>query len=132
MPVRWCAMKLIASLLFAFTLSAADPTLADVLNSFQYRNLGPFRAGGWVSTIAVHHKLIYAGARTGGVWKSANAGTTFENVTDTIGIASVGALAIAPSNPEVVWLGSGDNSVTRSAYYGNGVYKTTNGGQTWQ
>jgi photosystem II stability/assembly factor-like uncharacterized protein len=118
---------------------AADPTLAGLLDAIPYRNLGPFRAGAWVSAIAIpanpaaaRNRIIYAGARTGGVWKTVNGGTTFENVTDSIHIASVGALAVAPSNPDVVWLGSGDNSVTRSAYPGSGVYRSTDAGKTWQ
>jgi photosystem II stability/assembly factor-like uncharacterized protein len=118
---------------------AADLTYPDVLNAFSYRNLGPFRAGAWVIGVAVpekpakaHAHTFYAAARTGGVWKTTNSGITFENVTDGQGINSVGAVAVAPSNADVVWVGSGDNTVTRSAYYGNGVYKSTDGGKTWQ
>jgi photosystem II stability/assembly factor-like uncharacterized protein len=128
-----------AAILFSATiLPAADPA-TDLLNTFPFRNLGPFRAGAWVSAIAVppqpdklRQRVIYAGARTGGVWKSANGGATFENITDSIHIASVGALAVAPSDADVVWLGSGDNSVTRSAYPGTGMYRSADGGKTWQ
>ena len=128
-----------ALLLSAAAALAADPTLADLLNAIPYRNLGPFRAGAWVSAIAIpanpaqaRQRILYAGARTGGVWKTSNAGATFENVTDSIHIASIGALAVAPSNPDIVWLGSGDNSVTRSAYYGDGMYRSTDGAKTWK
>jgi photosystem II stability/assembly factor-like uncharacterized protein len=117
----------------------AQPTYTDVLNAFPYRNLGPFRAGAWVVAVAVpehpdkaHAHTFYAAARTGGVWKTVNSGTTFENVTDSIGLNSIGAVAVAPSNPDIVWVGSGDNTLTRSAYYGNGVYKSTDGAKTWQ
>jgi photosystem II stability/assembly factor-like uncharacterized protein len=125
-PLTAAALFLSASL-----LCAAD-NVAELLNKMPFRNLGPFRAGAWVSTIAVRDRTIFAGARTGGVWKSSNYGTTFENVTDANAIASVGSLAIAPSDANVVWLGSGDNSVTRSAYPGTGMYRSTDGGKTWQ
>jgi photosystem II stability/assembly factor-like uncharacterized protein len=119
---------------------AAQPTLPPGLaDAFPYRNLGPFRAGAWVVDVAVpesphkaHERTFYVAARTGGVWKTVNAGTTFENVTDSQGINSVGAVALAPSNPDIVWVGSGDNTITRSAYYGNGVYRSTDGGKTWR
>ncbi len=113
-------------------------TLPDLLNSFPYRNLGPFRAGAWVVDIAVpeaparaHRYTFYAAARTGGVWKTSNNGTTFEPITDSIGLSSIGAIAVAPSNADVIWVGSGDNSVTRSALPGSGVYRSTDGGKTW-
>src|SRR5215472_9729096 len=126
-------MKWIPALLLTTALSAADPTIPDLLDALPFRNLGPFRAGAWVSTVATpSHRVIYAGARTGGVWKTSNAGATFENVTDGIHIASVGALAVAPSDANIVWLGSGDNSVTRSAYPGAGMYRSTDAGKTWQ
>jgi hypothetical protein len=117
---------------------AVDTTLADVLKSFQYRNLGPWRTGAWVTSLAVpetpaqaHRRTMFAGARTGGVWRTANNGTAWDPVTDSVGIASVGAVAVAPSDANVVWVGTGDNSLTRSAYWGDGVYKSTDGGATW-
>ena len=123
---RWVALLCLIS-----TAAAAD--FGDVLNGFPYRNLGPFRAGGWVSAIAVaDNRTFYVAARTGGVWKTVNNGISFEPVTDSQGIASLGAVAVAPGHSDIVWVGAGDNSVTRSAYYGDGVYKSTDGGKTWQ
>jgi photosystem II stability/assembly factor-like uncharacterized protein len=133
--LRWVVLLSAVPLL----CSAADPTLGDVLNSFTYRNLGPFRAGAWVVDIAVpeapakaHQRTLYVGARTGGLWKTTNGGTTFDLVTEKDGITSIGAVAVAPSNSEIVWLGGGDASNTRSAYWGDGVYKSTDGSKTWQ
>ena len=125
-------------LLALSTAAAAD--LSEILNAFPYRNLGPFRAGAWVSAIAVplhpdaaHRYTYYAAARTGGVWKTVNNGISFEPVTDSQGIASVGAVAVGSgAHADTVWVGTGDNSATRSAYYGNGIYKSTDGGKTWQ
>jgi hypothetical protein len=122
-------------LLPLLTLPAlAQPAYPDLLNQFPYRNLGPFRAGAWVDAIAVAPKpyTFYAAVRTGGIWKTTNNGITFENVTDSIGLNSVGAVAVAPSDANAVWVGSGDNTLTRSAYYGNGVYKSADAGATWQ
>src|SRR5215471_1252798 len=117
---------------------AADLTLTDLLNAFPYRNLGPWRTGAWITSVAVpetpaksHRRTMFAGARTGGVWRTTNNGTTWEPVTDAAGITSVGAIAVAPSDANVVWAGTGDNSLTRSAYWGDGVYKSTDGGTTW-
>ena len=75
---------------------------------------------------------IYAALRTGGVWKSSNGGVTFEPVMDSQSVYSMGAIAVAPSDEDVVWAGTGDNSATRSAYWGDGVYKSTDGGKTWR
>ena len=129
-----------AILIFALTACAfpADPTYSDILKAFQYRNLGPWRTGAWISALAVpetpaaaHRHTMFAGARTGGVWRTTNNGTTWEPVSDAVGITSVGAVAVAPSDANTVWVGTGDNSLTRSAYWGDGVYKSTDGGTTW-
>lgn len=111
---------------------------AALRDGFQYRNLGPFRAGAWVSDIAVpeapfksHIYTFYVAARSGGVWKTVNNGTTFEPVFDNQNVASIGALAIAPSDENTVWVGTGDASCARSAYWGDGVYKSTDGAKTW-
>lgn len=105
---------------------------------FTFRNLGPFRAGAWISDIAVpetpgreHLYTFYVAARNGGVWKTTNNGTTFEPIFDSVGVGSIGALAIAPSDSRIVWVGTGDASNARSAYPGNGVYKSEDGGKTW-
>src|SRR5438046_1548455 len=114
--------------------------LERVLNGgFSYRNLGPFRAGSWVSDIAVpespakaHLYTFYVAARNGGVWKTTNNGTTFDPVFEGQQVASIGSLAVARSNADIVWVGTGDASCTRSAYWGDGVYKSTDGGATWR
>ena len=130
--------RAILLLVLARAAFPADAAFGDLLKSFTYRNLGPWRTGAWVTSLAVpeapaqaHRHTMFAGARTGGVWRTTNNGTTWEPVTDSAGIASVGAIAIAPSDSKVVWVGTGDNSLTRSAYWGDGVYKSTDGGTTW-
>jgi photosystem II stability/assembly factor-like uncharacterized protein len=119
----------------------APPQLFNetLLNGLTYRNLGPYRAGAWTVAVAIpetpakaHRNTIYAALRSGGVWKSSNGGVTFEPIMDSQNIYSMGAIAVAPSDENLVWVGTGDNSATRSAYWGDGVYKSTDGGKTWQ
>ena len=117
---------------------AASSPLDAVLNGLSFRNIGPFRTGGWVTAIAVPEKpahdhlyTIYAASRSGGLWKTTNGATTWENISDSVGAAAVGAVAIAPSNPQIVWMGTGDQANARSSYSGKGVFKSTDAGKTW-
>ena len=111
----------------------------ESFDAFQYRNLGAFRISAWVGDIAVpenpgeeHKYTFYVVPRAGGVWKTINNGTTFECISDTMGTSSMGDVAIAPSNPEVVWVGTGEDFNARSSYYGNGIWKSTDAGKTWE
>ena len=118
----------------------AQPTpLEAVLNQLTFRNIGPFRPGAWVTEIAVpdtpareHLYTIYAASRTGGLWKTVNNGINWQNITDSIEVAAVGAVAVAPSNSQVVWVGTGEQANARSSYSGKGVFKSIDGGATWQ
>jgi photosystem II stability/assembly factor-like uncharacterized protein len=139
-----------AAVLFSLALEgpfvvmrAQQPPPADamsgVVNALTFRNIGPFRTAAWVTEVAVpetpvhdHLYTIYAATRSGGLWKTVNAGTTWTNVSDAVGAAAVGAVAIAPSNPSVVWMGTGDQANARSSYSGKGVFKSTDAGATWQ
>ncbi len=114
-------------------------SLESVLNTTSFRNIGPFRTSAWVTEIAVpetplrdHLYTIYAATRSGGLWKTINNGVTWEPSSDSAEIAAVGAVAIAPSNPNIVWLGTGDQANARSSYSGKGVFKSTDAGKTWQ
>ncbi len=109
--------------------SATQSFTADKLAGFTWRTLGPYRAGSWVSDIAVpeaplksHLYTFYVAVRYGGVWKTTNNGTTFQSVFDGQGVTGIGCLAIAPSNENIVWVGTGDASSVRVAYPGDGVY----------
>ena len=101
--------------------------LEDVVNATTFRNIGPFRTSAWVTEIAVpetpvreHLYTIYAATRTGGLWKTANNGVTWSPISDSVEVAAVGAVAVAPSNPGIVWMGTGDNANARSSVLGEG------------
>jgi photosystem II stability/assembly factor-like uncharacterized protein len=115
------------------------PGVAEIAGALTFRNIGPFRTGAWVTDIAVpdapardHRYTIYAATRSGGLWKTTNAGVTWDVISDSVGVAAVGAVAVAPSDANVVWMGGGANDVARSSYSGTGVYKSTDAGRTWQ
>jgi photosystem II stability/assembly factor-like uncharacterized protein len=114
-------------------------SLEGVINAMTFRNIGPFRTAAWVTAIDVpdtplhdHLYTIYAASRSGGLWKTTNAGTTWTNVTDAIGAEAMGAVAVSASNPSVVWIGEGDQANARSSISGKGVFKSTDAGTTWQ
>ena len=109
-----------------------------LLSAFTYRNLGPFRMGARVSDLAVpakpakdHLYTWYVSFWTGGLWKTTNNGTTFDPVFDNQGTFAIGDVTVAPSNPDIVWVGTGDAFTSRSSYAGDGVYKSTDGAKTW-
>jgi hypothetical protein len=105
----------------------AQPTLTSSdLNEFKFRNLGAYRAGAWVSAIAVpenpgdkYKYTFFVSGRNGGVWKTVNNGTTFYPVFEKYGVTTIGAIAVAPSDPDIVWVGTGESYNTRSSYAGN-------------
>ncbi|MGH7503269.1 MAG: hypothetical protein ACREL7_16205 [Longimicrobiales bacterium] len=137
MPTRIPLLAAGALLLSAAPAGAQRLTPA-VLDSIQFRNLGPFRAGAWITDFAVpatperaHRYTFYVGTRNGGVWKTVNAGTTFEPVFDALDQQSIGAVAVASSNENLVWAGTGESYVARYSYSGDGVYKSTDAGSTW-
>ncbi len=116
---------------------ASSANVADSAGTrgLRWRNIGPFR-GGRAVTVAGHPAqpaTFYMGATGGGVWKTEDAGTTWRNVSDGhFAMGSVGAVAVAPGDPNVVYAGMGESPVRGvSSSYGDGVYKSTDGGRTW-
>ncbi len=124
---------LLALFLLATPLSAQDKLDASTLGGLRARSIGPAVMGGRIAAIdgtAASPATIYVGAASGGVWKSTDGGTTFKPVFDQH-IQSVGAIAIDKANPSTVWVGTGESCVRNSVSVGDGVYKTTDGGSTW-
>jgi photosystem II stability/assembly factor-like uncharacterized protein len=107
-----------------------DPS---TFSGLRWRLIGPFRAGRAVTATGVRGQpnLFYFGAVGGGVWKTVNAGRTWTPIFDSQPVASIGAVAVAPSKPDVIYVGSGEADMRSQISYGNGVYKSTDGGNTW-
>jgi photosystem II stability/assembly factor-like uncharacterized protein len=113
---------------------AKQPEVA-VLKSLTWRSIGPANMGGRVTDIVGvpgNRDTFYVAGADGGVFKTTNGGVTFQELFTDQPVYSVGALAIAPSDHNVIWLGSGEGDPRNSASFGNGVYRSTDGGHTWQ
>ena len=105
------------------------------LNGLKWRSVGPALTSGRVSDIAVNLKNpfeYYVAVASGGVWKTTNWGVEYTPVFDTQDSYSVGCVTIDPNNPNVVWVGTGENNNQRSVAYGDGVYKSTDAGKSWK
>ncbi len=114
----------------------ADTTglTSGLLSGLTFRNIGPAVTGGRIGEIVVHptdRSTWYLAVHSAGVWKTTNAGTTWTPIFDGEGAYSIGYLALDPSNPLTMWVGTGENNSQRSVGYGNGVYKSTDGGRSW-
>ncbi len=107
--------------------------LANLTAGLRWRMLGPFRGGRVDAVCGVPGRPneFYFGAVNGGVWKSIDAGRVWEPVFDSQPVASVGAIAVAPSAPDTVYVGTGESTLRDSMGYGNGVYKSTDAGKSW-
>src|SRR5207244_8263575 len=113
------------------TAAASDPAL----RALHWRLVGPFRGGRAVAVAGDPSRplVFYFGAVDGGVWKTANGGQTWSNVTDgRSDIASVGAIAVAPSDPNVIYVGAGEADWREDLTYGEGMWRSTDGGETWR
>ncbi|HEX5437968.1 MAG TPA: hypothetical protein VFW98_12460 [Gemmatimonadaceae bacterium] len=99
------------------------------------RSIGPGLISGRISDIAVdpqHKTTWYIGTASGGLWKTTNAGVTFTPIFDHEGSYSIGRVVVDPKNPNIVWVGTGEDNAQRSVSYGDGVYKTIDGGRSWK
>ncbi|MEJ2007212.1 MAG: hypothetical protein P8Z30_03495 [Acidobacteriota bacterium] len=137
---RFCSTTPIL-LAFLFTLALILPATAlagtygpEFYSGMRWRLIGPFRAGRALTACGVPKKpdVFYFGAVDGGVWKTENAGLTWSPIFDHEPIASIGAMAVAPSDPNVIYVGSGEADMRSDISYGNGMYKSTDGGRTWR
>ncbi len=133
-PDRTTLPLLLATLTLLAAIPAAAQTPARVAAGLEWRSIGPAIAGGRISDVEVvpgTQSHIYVGAASGGVWKSVNHGTTWMPLTDDLPNLSVGDIALAPSDPLEVWLGTGEANNRNSSPWGQGVYHSTDGGKTW-
>lgn len=126
-------------IILAFSILPAQVKFDEnLLSSLNFRNFGAHRVGAWVGAIAVpenpgekYRNTYFVSPRNGGVFKTTNNGTTFYPVFDKYGTNTIGDIAIAPSDPDIVWVGTGDSYNARSSFAGNGIYKSTDGGETF-
>lgn len=105
------------------------------LSVYKFRSIGPAMISGRISDLAVNPDDIseyYVAVASGGVFKTENSGTTFKSIFDSQRPYSIGCISIAPSNKNVVWIGTGENNSQRSVSYGDGVYKSSDGGKSWK
>ena len=117
----------------AGTPARAQSVLPAMFGGMQWRSIGPYRGGRTVAVSGVpgDGTTYLFGAVCGGVWKTTNAGVTWVPLFDRQPIASIGALAVAPSNPRVIYAGTGESDIRSDLSSGDGVYKSTDGGNTW-
>ena len=107
---------------------------SDLFSHLVWRNIGPANMVGRVSDvegIPGDPNIVYVGSASGGVWKTVNGGITWQPLFDKQAIASIGDMAVVPNNPDVVYVGTGESNVRNSVSFGNGIYKTLDGGKSW-
>ncbi|MFH1322001.1 MAG: glycosyl hydrolase [Bacteroidota bacterium] len=110
-------------------------TKSDIFKGLKFRSIGPALTSGRIADFAVNpkdHNEYYVAVACGHIWKTVNSGTTFNPVFDNYGSYSIGCLAMDPNNSNVVWAGTGENNHQRALGYGDGVYKTMDGGKSWK
>ncbi len=133
-PASKSIRSLFLVLLFTVTLTAAAQVPSDLFSSLRWRLIGPFRGGRAVAVTGVpgDATTFYFGAVDGGVWNTTDAGVVWMPIFDSQRIASIGALAVAPSDPKIIYAGTGESDIRSNLSSGDGVYKSLDGGQTWQ
>src|SRR6266481_7530390 len=106
----------------------------SLYSEMRWRMIGPFRAGkvNAIAGVPGNPAVYYFGADGGGVWKTTDGGTVWKPIFDKEPVASIGALALAPSNPNIIYVGTGVNTIFADSSYGDGVYKSADGGENWQ
>src|SRR5881396_4193730 len=132
---RRLAIAALLVALAAFTTPHAGPVPPALLAGLSWRNLGPFRAGrvSAVSGAIGQPGTFYAGFPLGGVWKTTSAGETWYPVFDSVKeVSSVGAVEVAPSDPNIIYAGTGDIIAGGGISEGNGVYKSVDAGRSWR
>ncbi len=123
---------------FAATLTAVRAAGFDsgAISGLGIRNIGSAEMSGRIAAIAGRHEkdgktTLFVGAASGGVWKSSDGGTTFQPVFDKQPVQSIGAIALDPQHHETVWVGTGESWTRNSVSIGDGIYKSTDGGENW-
>jgi photosystem II stability/assembly factor-like uncharacterized protein len=137
----WVSLLLILCLSAGFSRTQAQGTApidSALLDALRWRSIGPANTGGRVDDVAVARvpglpDAIYVATASGGIFKSTNQGTSWTPIFDRVdAMMSIGDLAVSPSHPNIVWAGTGEANNRQSSSWGNGVYRSTDGGRTWK
>ena len=134
-PFFIALILLSSSVLPAPDAAGAKALDLDVLDGLRFRSIGPAFMSGRIADLAIdpqNRDIWYVAVGSGGVWKTENGGTTFRPVFDDQNVYSIGCIAVDPSDSQVIWVGSGENVSGRHVGYGDGVYRSSDGGRTWQ
>jgi photosystem II stability/assembly factor-like uncharacterized protein len=117
-----------------FSQNTKPALSAETLKTIGIRNIGPGAMSGRITAIAVdpnRPEVIYAGAASGGVWRSTSGGTAWRPIFDKAPVQGIGSIAVSPRNPDEIWVGTGEGNPRNSQNFGAGIFKTINGGQDW-
>ena len=130
------SLSLLVAIAFATISSFAQNGAMDtkVFDRLEWRSIGPANMGGRtadVEGVPGNPNIVYVGTGSGGVWKTTNGGVTWKPIFERQGTISVGDIVLQPGNPDVVWVGTGEANPRNSVSFGDGVYKSTDGGKTW-
>src|SRR5262245_35117505 len=134
---RWFWAAILGATLCGGALAQATAVKVDseTISGLGARNIGSAAMSGRVAAIDAVQEgqrlTIYIGSASGGLWKSVNGGATFKPVFDKQPVQSVGAVTVDPKNPKVIWVGTGEAWTRNSVSIGDGVYKSTDGGENW-
>tara|TARA_B100000941_G_scaffold66404_1_gene44295 strand:+ start:632 stop:3877 length:3246 start_codon:yes stop_codon:yes gene_type:complete len=112
-----------------------DKKTENIYDGLKFRHLGPALMSGRISDIVIHpnnENIWYVASGSGGAWKTENSGTTWKAIFDNEKSYSIGCITLDPQNSDIVWIGSGENVGGRHVAYGDGIYKSVNGGKNWQ
>src|SRR6202158_2815091 len=125
---------LVCFFLLLTVAAIAQPVPPELMNGLKWRLIGPFRGGRVVAVAGVpgDSTTFYFGSVNGGIWKTTDAGVVWVPIFDGQAVGSIGALAVAPSDPKTIYVATGETDIREDLSSGNGVYKSTDGGSTWK
>src|SRR5215469_10053809 len=125
--------RILGFFLFLAISTAAQPVSPELFSGLKWRLIGPFRGGRVVAVAGVpgDSTSYYFGAVNGGIWRTTDGGVVWSPIFDSQPIGSIGALAVAPSDPKTIYAGTGESDIRSDLSSGNGVYKSVDGGKTW-
>ena len=115
--------------------AGSKPPFEEAFQRLEWRSIGPANMGGRttdVEGVPGNANVVYVATGSGGLWKTVNGGVTWKPIFERQGTISIGDIALAPSNPDVIWVGTGESNLRNSVSFGDGVYKSTDGGKNWQ